>query len=99
MDTNAVGSRAAGASDAKITAVEHFCESDLFSPVEQAALAVAEGMSHMPASVTDAVWDDARRHFLDKQLVKLAATVAMENYQARFNRAFLVELQHYYRPA
>jgi alkylhydroperoxidase family enzyme len=99
MDTNAVGSSAAGASDTKIAAVEQFRESDLFSPVERAALAFAEGMSQTPASVSDAVWGEARRHFSDQQLVELAATAAMENYRARFNRAFLVDSQHFYRPA
>ena len=96
MDTNAVGSSAAGASADKITAVAHFQESDLFSPAEQAALTFAEGMSRTPADVSDEVFAEARRHFSDPQLVELAATIAMENYRARFNRAFLVESQHFY---
>jgi hypothetical protein len=32
------------------------------------------------------------------ELVELAATVAMENYRARLNRAFLVEAQGLYKP-
>ncbi len=98
MDTNAVGCSKAGASDAKIAAVERFRESDLFTPAERAALAFAEGMTGTPADVSDAVFNEARRHFNDQQLVELAATAAMENYRARFNRAFLVESQHFYKP-
>ncbi len=98
MDTNAVGSSKAGASDAKIAAVERFRESELLSPAEKAALAFAEGMTRTPADVTDAVFKEAQRHFNDQQLVELAATVAMENYRARLNRAFLVESQHFYKP-
>jgi hypothetical protein len=98
MDTNAVGSSKAGASADKIAVVEHFRDSDLFGPAERAALAFAEGMTGTPADVTDEVFAEAQRHFSTEQLVELAATVAMENYRARFNRAFLVESQHFYHP-
>ncbi len=98
MDTNAVGSSKAGASAAKIAAVEHFRDRNLFSPAEQAALAFAEGMTRTPAEVSDDIFQATQRHFNSEQLVELAATVALENYRARFNRAFLVESQHFYRP-
>ncbi|HZR97072.1 MAG TPA: hypothetical protein VFE37_00110 [Chloroflexota bacterium] len=98
MDTNAVGSSAAGSSDAKIAAVVSWRESPLFSPAERAAFALAEAMTETPAEVPDEVFDAARQHFSDEQLVELAATAAMENYRARFNRAFAVESQHFYRP-
>ncbi len=99
MDTNAVGSSKAGASAAKIAAVERFHESDLFTPAEKAALAFAEGMTRTPADVSDEVFREAQRHFNDQHLVELAATAAMENYRARLNRAFLVESQHFYKPS
>jgi hypothetical protein len=98
MDTNAVGSSKAGASADKIAAVANFKDSNLFSASERAALAFAEGMTRTPAEVSDEVFAEAQRHFSTEQLVELAATVAMENYRARFNRAFLVESQHFYRP-
>jgi alkylhydroperoxidase family enzyme len=55
-------------------------------------------MTHTPADVSDEVYAEASRHFDEAQLVELAATVAMENYRARLNRAFLVESQGSYRP-
>ena len=97
MDTNAVGGSKGGASAEKIEAVEHFRDSALFTAEERAALAFAEGMTATPAHVSDEVFAEARRHFSDVQLVELAATVAMENERARFNRAFGVESQHFYR--
>jgi alkylhydroperoxidase family enzyme len=97
MDTNAVGSSEAGASDAKIAAVERWRESDQFSPAERAAFAVAEAATATPADVSDEVFAEARRHFSEKQLVELAATVAMENYRARFNRIFAVESQGFFQ--
>ncbi|MGI9145112.1 MAG: carboxymuconolactone decarboxylase family protein [Chloroflexota bacterium] len=98
MDTNAVGSSAAGASEDKIAAITQWRESDLFSQSERSALAFAEGMTQTPADVREDVFAEARLHFSDPQLVELAATAAMENYRARFNRAFLVESQHFYHP-
>src|SRR5579884_183460 len=99
MDTNAVGSSAAGASEEKIAAIERWRESTLLSASERAALAFAEGMTQTPVDVSDEVFAEARRHFSEPQLVELAATAAMENYRARFNRVFDVESQHFYRPA
>ncbi len=98
MDSNAAGSSAAGASDEKVAAVESWRDSDLFSPAERAALAVAEGMTATPVDVSDEVFEEARRHFDEPRLVELVATVAMENYRARFNRAFLVDSQCMYQP-
>ena len=96
MDSNAVGSSKAGASADKIAAVANFRDSDLFTPSERAALCFAEGMTRTPAEVSDEVFAEAQRHFSTEQLVDLAATAAIENYRARFNRAFLVESQHFY---
>lgn len=90
MDTNAVGSSAAGASEAKIAAIGRWRESQEFSAVERAALALAEAATATPAEVPDAVFAEARRHLSERQLVELAATIALENYRARFNRIFAV---------
>jgi alkylhydroperoxidase family enzyme len=91
MDTNAAGSSANGASDEKIAALESFRDSPLFSDAEKAALTLAEAMSQTPAVVSDEVFDALRPHFTEPELVELVATIAMENYRARFNRAFDVE--------
>jgi alkylhydroperoxidase family enzyme len=96
MDTNAVGSSKAGASQAKIEQVARYATSELFGPEERAALALAEAMTRTPATVTDEVFEVVRSHFTDPQIVELVATIAMENYRARFNRAFGVESQHFY---
>src|SRR5581483_8164762 len=96
MDTNAVGGSAHGASEAKLQAIADFRKSDLFSSEERAALALAETMTRTPAEVAEEVFEQARQHFTTEQLVELAATAAMENYRARFNRAFGVESQHFY---
>lgn len=98
MDTNAVGSSRGGASAEKIAAVADFRTSPLFDPAERAALVLAEAMTRTAADVSDAEFDAAKAHFSNAQLVELAATAAMENYRARFNRAFEIESQGFYRP-
>ena len=73
-------------------------DSDLFSPAEKVAFEFAEGLTATPAEVSDELYAEAEKHFSAEQLVELAATVAMENYRARLNRAFLVEAQGIYKP-
>ncbi len=93
MDTNTAGSSVAGASDEKIAALDSFRTSELFSDAERAALDLAEAMTRTPADVSDEQFGSAREWFSDAQMVELVATIAMENYRARFNRAFDVESQ------
>jgi alkylhydroperoxidase family enzyme len=97
MDTNAVGSSNTGASAEKIDAIAEYERSELFTAAEKAALRLAEAMSQTPAAISDEVFEAARAHFSEPQLVELVATAAMENYRARFNRAFGVESQGFYR--
>lgn len=90
---NAAGGSEHGASFEKIAALEDFRTSDLFTPAEKAALALAEAMTVTPPTVTDEIFAGVRAHFRDAELVELSATIAMENYRARFNRAFDVQAQ------
>jgi alkylhydroperoxidase family enzyme len=55
-------------------------------------------MSALPADVPDALFTRLQAHFDAPQLVELAATAALENYRARFNRAFRIEPNSFYCP-
>lgn len=55
-------------------------------------------MTGTPADVPDALFARLRRHFDAPQLVELAATAALENFRARFNRAFGIEPNHFCCP-
>ena len=55
-------------------------------------------MSETPVDVTEKIFTELKIHFEDAEIVELAATIAMENYRARFNRAFLIEAQGLYQP-
>jgi len=55
------------------------------------ALAYADSMTRTPTEISDALFAELRKHFDEAQLVELTATVAWENYRARFNHAFGIE--------
>ena len=65
------------------------CES--FSELEKLALEYAVALSDTPAEVPDDLFEALRSRLNEAQLIELTATVAWENFLARFNRGFAVE--------
>jgi alkylhydroperoxidase family enzyme len=63
----------------------------LFSETEKLVLEYADAMTQTPVEVADALFAKLRVKFADAQLVELTATLAWENYRARFDHAFGVE--------
>ena len=61
--------------------------------MEKLALEYADAMTQTPVEVPDALFAKLREKFTDVQLVELTATVAWENYRARFDHAFGVEAE------
>ena len=75
-----------------------WCTSDIFSEKEIAAFELTEAMSSTHVTVSESIFTELKIHFKDSEIVELAATIAMENYLARFNRAFSIEAQGLYEP-
>jgi alkylhydroperoxidase family enzyme len=67
----------------------------VFSPLEKLVLDYAVVITKTPAEVPDELFTKLRQHFNEAQLVELTATIAWENYRARFNRAFGIESQNF----
>jgi len=65
----------------------------LFSETEKLALEYADAMTQTPVEIPDALFAKLRQKFTDAQLVELTATLAWENYRARFDHAFGVEAE------
>ena len=82
-----------GASAEKIAALPNYRDSELFSETEKLVLEYADGMAQTPVEVQDALFAKLREKFNDAQLVELTATLAWENYRARFDHAFSVEAE------
>ena len=78
-------------SQEKIEALPSYLTSLLFSEAEKLVLEYADAMTQTPVRVADALFAKLREKFTDAQLVELTATLAWENYRARFDHAFGVE--------
>lgn len=98
MDINAAGGSAAGVPDEKIAALPDFRTSPLFTDAERDALELAEVMTEASVDVSDDLFGRLRTHYDEPQLVELAATAALENFRARFNRVFRIEPNSLYCP-
>jgi alkylhydroperoxidase family enzyme len=98
VDINAAGGGDAGVSDEKIAALPDYQTSPLYDEAERAALELADAVTATPADVSDDLYARLRAHYDDAQMVELAATAAMENFRARFNRVFRVEPNSLYCP-
>ena len=72
----------------QIQDIGRFRESDAFGPRERLVLELAERMTGAPADVPRELMAELGRCFSEAQLVEIVATIAWENYRARFNRAF-----------
>ena len=67
--------------------------SPLFSDTEKLILEYADAMTETPVEVSDTLFGKLRAKFTDAQLVELTATLAWENYRARFDHAFGIEAE------
>ncbi len=91
MDIGSAVSRQKGITDEHLLALAQFRGSTLFTEAEKAALAYAEEMCRQPVEVPDELFARLRQHFSDKQILELSASIAYENYRARFYHALGVE--------
>ena len=88
----------AGASDAKVRAVEMAATSELYSEAERAAIAYAEAMTITGQRVSDALFARVRASFDEPQIVELTAAVALENFRSKFNVALGIQAQGFCTP-
>jgi AhpD family alkylhydroperoxidase len=77
-----------GETDERLLAVSAWRESPQFTAAERAALALAEAetrLSDRSDPVPDAVWDEAARHFQERELAFLVLGIATQNLYNRIN--------------
>jgi alkylhydroperoxidase family enzyme len=80
--------RAAGISGEELTGLADFRNSPLFSYVKKAEPEYTEAMTRTPAVVPEELFHRLHVSLDERQVIELTATVALENFSARFNRAF-----------
>jgi len=91
VDINSAVGRDAGITDEQLEDLSTFETSLHFDRQEKAALRYAEGMTHTPADVSDAVFAEIQALFSTEQIVELTTAIALENFRARFNCALKIE--------
>lgn len=92
----ALGKKRGILTDKEISAVSHYFDSDLFSIREKVVMEYAETISKTPVKVTDEMFQRLKNHYDEKQIVELTASIAFENYRARFNHALGIKSDNFY---
>lgn len=80
--------RQAGETDERLSAVEDWRQSPCFTDAERAALALTEAVTRLcdrPDAVPDEVWDEAARHYNERELAGLILYIATTNVWNRLN--------------
>lgn len=85
-----------GLSDEEISALRDG-RMDGFEAAETALLSMADAMADTPSNVSNELYEELRRYFSEEQLIELAASAALENFRARYNRVFDIGSDGLYR--
>lgn len=89
LDMHSKELRASGVAEQKIYLVSAWRESPLYSDKERAALAWTEAVTRLEnQEVPDGVFDEAKKHFSEEELVDLTLAVISINSWNRLNVAF-----------
>jgi alkylhydroperoxidase family enzyme len=92
----AVGRQKKLVSDEELSEVANWEHSKILNDKEKTAIEYAEEMSKTPVRVSDALFERLKKHFSDEQIVELSASIAYENYRARFNHALEIGSEDLY---
>jgi alkylhydroperoxidase family enzyme len=91
-----VGSRF-GVSTEKIEALGDHAKSSLFSEAEKVALEYADAITDTRRDVDDALFGRMQQHYDDDTIAELTMIIAWENSSSRFNRAFRIPSQGFWK--
>lgn len=88
MCLNWQSAKQGGETNERLFAISVWRESTLFTASERAALSLAESMTRLSDRsdpVPDAVWDEAARHFQERELALLVLGISTMNLYNRIN--------------
>ena len=80
-----------GLTEEKLRGLSNYKGNSAFTEEEKLVLEYADSMTKTPADISEGLFAKLRERFSEVQLVELTATIAWENYRARFDHAFGVE--------
>ena len=87
-----------GETTEKIEALYEYADNPLFSDAEKVALEYADAMTETGRDVDDALFARLRRHYDEDTIADLTMIIAWENASSRFNRAFRIPSQGFWKP-
>jgi AhpD family alkylhydroperoxidase len=88
LDMHARELERAGETNERLFALAAWREAPYYTDAERAALAVAEAATRLadrPESVSDEIWNEAARHYNERELAALVLSIAMINFWNRVN--------------
>jgi len=88
LDMHTKDARAGGETEQRLYALNAWREAPFFTDQERAALAWTEAVTHIAEGVPDDVYEEARRHFSEKELVDLTWAVGTINLWNRIAISF-----------
>jgi len=88
IDMHTKDARALGETEQRLYEVSAWWDAPFYSDRERAALSWAEAVTRIEGRVADEVYEEAKKHFSDKELVNLTLAVTQINVWNRFNVAF-----------
>jgi alkylhydroperoxidase family enzyme len=81
----------------KIDALHDYATSPLFTEAEKVALAYADAMTDTNRDVDDELFARLQQHYDDDTIAELTMIIAWENSSSRFNRAFRIPAQGFWK--
>jgi alkylhydroperoxidase family enzyme len=81
----------------KIDALNDYAKSPLFTEAEKLALEYADAITDTRRDVDDQLFARMRRYYDDDTIAELTMTIAWENASSRFNRAFRIPSQGFWK--
>ena len=91
-----MGSRL-GISTEKLEAINDHAKSPLFSDAEKVALEYADAITDTHCDVDDELFARLQQHYDDDTIAELTMIIAWENASSRFNRAFRIPSQGFWK--
>ena len=81
----------------KIEALDDYAGSRLFSDAEKVALEYADAITDTHRDVSDELFARLQQHYDDDAIAELTMIVAWQNASSRFNRAFRIPSQGFWK--
>lgn len=86
-----------GVSTEKIDALHDYADSAHYTEAERVALEYADAITDTHRDVDDALFARLKQHYDDDTIAELTMIMAWENSSSRFNRAFRIPSQGFWK--